>query len=159
MIIKDLRIFSQNVWKNNLIVNTILKVNMEFNIIFIQEPLWSTICSIPSSRNCEGESLVGVINHLNWLTFSRSLETESDYPRIVMYINIRLISLHFALCKDVINHRDILLILFFNNSDVLWLMNVYSDSLYSALKYFKDTEVDIRNLLIMIGDFNIRDNL
>ena len=28
-----------------------------------------------------------------------------------------------------------------------------------ALKYFKDTEVNINNLLIMIGDFNIRDSL
>ena len=119
MIIKDLRIFSQNVQKNNLIVNTILKVNAEFNIIFIQELSWSTICSIPSFRNCEGELLVEVVNHSNWLTFSRSLETESNYPRIVTYVNIRLISLCFTLCKDVINHRDIL------------------------LKYLKDTKVDI----------------
>ena len=159
MIIKNLRIFSQNVQKNNLIVNTILKVNVESNIIFIQELLWSTICSIPSSRNCEEESLVGVVNHPNWLTFSKSLETESDYPRVVTYVNIRLISLCFALCKNVINHRDILLILFFNNSDVLWLMNVYSDPLHSALKYLKNTEVNIWNLLIIMGNFNIHNNL
>ena len=38
-------------------------------------------------------------------------------------------------------------------------MNVYSDSSYSALKYLKDTEVNINNLLIMTGDFNIRDSL
>ena len=38
-------------------------------------------------------------------------------------------------------------------------MNVYSDSSYSALKYFKDTEVNIQNLLIMMGDFNIHNNL
>jgi len=159
MIIKDLRIFSQNVQKNNLIVNIILEVNVESNIIFIQELLWSTICSIPSSRNCKEKSLVGVVNHSNWLTFSRSLETESDYSRVVTYVNIRLISLCFTLCKDVINHRDILLILFFNNSNVLWLMNVYSDSLYSALKYLKNTEVNIWNLLIITGNFNIHNNL
>jgi len=87
------------------------------------------------------------------------LETESDYPRVVTYVNIRLISLCFTLCKDVINHRDILLIFFFNNDDVFWLMNVYSDSLHSALKYLKDTEVNIQNLLIMMGDFNIHNNL
>jgi len=33
--LKDLKIFSQNVRKNNIIVNTILKVNHDFNIIFI----------------------------------------------------------------------------------------------------------------------------
>ena len=38
-------------------------------------------------------------------------------------------------------------------------MNIYSNSLYSALKYLKDTEVNICNLLIMTGDFNICDNL
>ena len=36
-------------------------------------------------------------------------------------------------------------------------MNVYSNSSHSALKYLKDTEVNINNLLIMTGDFNIRD--
>jgi len=36
-------------------------------------------------------------------------------------------------------------------------MNIYSDASHSALKYIKDTEVNINNLLIMTGDFNIRD--
>ena len=38
-------------------------------------------------------------------------------------------------------------------------MNVYSDSSHSPLKYLKDTEVNINNVLIMMDDFNIRDNL
>ena len=38
-------------------------------------------------------------------------------------------------------------------------MNVYSDSSHLALKYLKDTEVNINNLLIMTSDFNIRDSL
>ena len=118
MIFKDLKIFSQNVWKNNLIVNTILELKVDFNIIFIQESSWSTICTIPSSRNREGESLVGITNYLNWLTFSRSSEMENDYPRVVIYVNIRISSLYFSLCKDVINYKDILLILFFNNNDI-----------------------------------------
>ena len=36
-------------------------------------------------------------------------------------------------------------------------MNIYSDLSHSALKYLKDAEVNISNLLIMTGDFNIRD--
>jgi len=159
MIFKDLKIFSENVQKNNLIVNTILELKVDFNIIFIQEPFWLTICTIPSSRNCEGESLVGITNHPNWLTFSKSSEMESDYPRVVIYVNIRLSSLCFSLCKDVINHKDILLISFFNNNNIFWLMNVYSDLSHAALKYLKDTEVYIQNLLIMTGDFNIHDSL
>ena len=38
-------------------------------------------------------------------------------------------------------------------------MNIYSDASHSALKYLKNTEVNIINLLIMTGDFNIRDQL
>jgi len=38
-------------------------------------------------------------------------------------------------------------------------MNVYSDSSHSTLKYLKDTEVNVLNLLIMTGDFNIRDSI
>ena len=36
-------------------------------------------------------------------------------------------------------------------------MNIYSDTSHSALKYLKNTKVNINNLLIMTGDFNIRD--
>ena len=38
-------------------------------------------------------------------------------------------------------------------------MNIYSDSSHSALKYLKDTEVNLYNLLIMMGNFNIKDSL
>jgi len=38
-------------------------------------------------------------------------------------------------------------------------MNIYSDSSYSAIKYLKDTECNLRNLLIMTGDFNIHNSL
>jgi len=40
-----------------------------------------------------------------------------------------------------------------------WIMNIYSDSSHSILKYLKDTEVNILNLLILTGDFNIRDSI
>jgi len=37
-------------------------------------------------------------------------------------------------------------------------MNVYSDFSHTALKYLKDTEVNLLNLSIMTGNFNIRDS-
>ena len=76
-----------------------------------------------------------------------------------MFINIRLSSLCFSFCKDIVNHRDILLTLFFNNGDIFWLMNIYTDSSYFAIKYLKDTKFNIQNLLVMTGDFNIWDSL
>ena len=38
-------------------------------------------------------------------------------------------------------------------------MNVYSDSSHTALKYLKDTEVNIDNIVLMTGNFNIRNSL
>jgi len=38
------------------------------------------------------------------------------------------------------------------------MINVYSNDCQSALKYLKDTEVNIHNVLIITGDFNIRDS-
>ena len=38
-------------------------------------------------------------------------------------------------------------------------MNVCSDPSNSALKYLKNTEVDICNLLIMTSDFDIQNSL
>ena len=143
MILKDLKIFLQNIQKNNFIINTILKVNYNFDVIFIQELSWTTIRSIPSSENCEGVPLAGVMNHPNWLTFTRESGSANDFPRVIIYVNIRLSSLFFSLCKDIINHRDILLISFFNNNDNFWLMKIYSNSSHSALKYLKDTKVNI----------------
>jgi len=35
MIMKDIKIFSQNVHKNNFVINTILEIQDTFNIIFI----------------------------------------------------------------------------------------------------------------------------
>ena len=65
----------------------------------------------------------------------------------------------FLLCKDIINHRDISLISFSNNNICYYILNIYSDSSHTALKYLKDTEANIDNVILMKGDFNIRDSL
>ena len=143
MIMKNLRIFLQNIWKNSLIVNTILETQSQFDIIFIQEPPWSKICRIPSFLDCEGEALMGTIHHPNWLSFARILSEELDYLKVITYINIHLSSLRFLLRKDIINHRDIILISFIDNHVCYYIMNVYSDSSHSALKYLKDTRLTL----------------
>ena len=91
--------------------------------------------------------------------FMNTSSSINDYPRVITYVNIRLFSFQFSLHQDIYNHRDILLVFFLNNNDIFFLINIYLDSLQSALKYLKDTEVNIHNVLIMIGDFNIRNSL
>ena len=76
-----------------------------------------------------------------------------------MYINIHFSPLCFSLRNDILNHRDILCILFFNQGSIFFLINVYSNLSQLALKYFKNTEVNISNIFIMTGDFNIRDSV
>ena len=159
MNIKNLKIFLQNIQKNSLIINTILESLTHFDIILIQEPPWSEIRKIPSTSNCEGDPLIGSVYHPNWILIDRTLSCDKDPPRVISYINIYLSSFRFLLCKDIINHRDINLIFFFNNNVCYYILNIYSDSSHTALKYLKDTEVNIDNVVLMTGDFNIRDSL
>jgi len=158
MIIENLKVFSQNVQKNKALTNLILKTNKDFNIIFIQEPPWSFIHTILSFFSKEEDKVVGALNHTNWITFSRSNSDEYDYLRVISYINICLTSIHFSLWKDIFNYKDIYCFLFFNNGFIFFMINVYSDNNQSALKYLKDTEANIWNILIIAGDFNIKDS-
>ena len=94
--------------------------------------------------------------------FSRNLLHVGNSSRVITYINIRLSLLCFSLWKDIFNHRDISCVSFFNHGLVHLLINIYSDSSQSALKYLKDTEVNISNIssvLIMTGDFNIKNSI
>jgi len=90
--------------------------------------------------------------------FSRNSSQVGNFPRVITYINTCISSLHFSLQNDILNHRDISYIFFFNCGSIYFLINVYSDLSQTALKYLKDTEVNINNVLIMTGDFNIRDS-
>ena len=159
MIVENIKIFLQNVRKNSLLVNTLLEILIYFDIILIQEPPWSEIHKIPSSSNCKRDPLIGTSHHLNWMNFTRIPLNNKDVPRVITYVNICLSALHFPLRKDIFNHRDISLISFSNNNICYYIMNVYSDSSNTALKYLKDTEANIDNVVLMTGDFNIRDSL
>ena len=119
---------------------------------------WSAICSISSSTSKEGNKIIDTPNYFNWITFLRHSSKNNNYPRVISYINICLSHLYFSLCKDIFNHRDICCFSFFNNGDIFFIINIYSDNNQSALKYLKDTEAKITNVLIITGDFNIRDS-
>ena len=56
------------------------------------------------------------------------------------------------------NHRDINLISFFNNSIIFFIIDIYSDEQLTVLKYLKNIKVNIHNVLIITDDFNIRNN-
>ena len=151
--------FSQNVRKNSTITNIILETHSHFDILLIQEPPWSEIRKIPSSSNCDGKPLMGTSHHPNWIAFARHPSNNSNFPRVISYVNICLNSFCFLLHRDLFDHRDINIISFTNNDICHYILNIYSDSSHLALKYLKDTEVNINHILLMTGDFNIRDSL
>jgi len=103
---------------------------------------------------------VGVLNHPNWTTFSSPYSSNGDSLRVITYISSHISSsLCFSLRNDIFHYKDISCISFFNQDSIFFLINIYSDASQSALKYLKDTEVNLSNVLIITGDFNIRDSL
>jgi len=74
------------------------------------------------------------------------------------YVNKWLLSIRFALCSDIINHQDINLLVFHNNWDVNFIINIYLDNNQIALHCLCLNIRDVENTVIITGDFNIRDS-
>jgi len=94
MIVKNLKIFLQNICKNSLLVNTLLETLVHFDIILIQEPPWSEIRKIPSISNHKGDPLMGSSHHPTGFPLLELLQTiktslESSHMSTIVF-------LHFA---------------------------------------------------------------
>ena len=79
MILKNLKVFLQNVQKNKILTDTVLEINKNFDIILIQKPPQLIICSIPSSTSKESKVIVEAPNYSNWVTFSRLPSNDNDF--------------------------------------------------------------------------------
>ena len=79
MIIKSLKIPSQNVYKIRLFMNTILGNNKNFNILFIQKSLWLIICNIPSSIFEKGENIIEAFNYSLWVLWQPLITKTNDH--------------------------------------------------------------------------------
>ena len=73
------------------------------------------------------------------------------------FIHSRLSRLYFALKRDIVDHRDIQLLFFFNGGRYQFLMNVYSDNFHTTVNSLAGEALNISNLLYMSEDLNIRD--
>ena len=131
----ELRIYSQNVCKNYTLVDTFLESQKDsYDIFFVQEPPWNFIRHAPSTTSLEGDKVVGAPIHPDWTQVVHLPRDSESPPRVMAFIHTRLSRLRFALRRDVIDHRDILLLSFFNRNECHFLMNVYSDNHHSAVK-------------------------
>jgi len=159
MIKHKLKFFLQNVRKNKILTDLILETQKNiFNIILIQEPAQSLLRRIPSNTNPEGDPLYGTPNHSDWMLFTQDYNNIENYPRVATYINKQLSRMRFSLRKDLINHCDINIIDFHNGQDVQFIINIYSDSNQTAIQTLHNNIRNISNMIIMTGDFNIRNS-
>jgi len=62
-----------------------------------------------------------------------------------------------SLRKDIFDHKGISCFSLFNNGNIFFMINIYSDDDQAALKYLKDTKANLHNMLVMAEDFNIRE--
>jgi len=159
MIRETLHIYSQNIRKNKTLTDTILETNKNnTDILFIQEPPQYITKYIPSPQNVKGTPIYGHPSHLEWTLYARQPTQQDDIPHVISYINKRISSLLALLSTDLIDHRDINLISLQINHRCSYAINVYSDNHQSAIRHLRDHEINIDNILIMAGDFNIHDS-
>ena len=88
-VIKDIRVFCQNVYRNYEHVDFLLEHCKEtYDVLFIQEPPWRTVHQTISTRDPEGDPVVGVPKHPDWLTVVRvSSSPDSPPPRVLSYVH------------------------------------------------------------------------
>jgi len=61
-------IYSQNVWKNYVLVDSLLESQKDlYDILFIQEPLWNFIHFAPSTTASGGNEVMDVPIHPEWI--------------------------------------------------------------------------------------------
>src|SRR6188768_4008648 len=133
-----IRVFLQNVNKNRLHLDMLLELcKNDFDIIFVQEPPWSLICHAPSAQDVEGEQVIGAPNHPDWLAIVRPPDPGLP-PRTMAYVSRRLAQFRPSLRRDVIDHRDILLLSLFSDGDQYNFLNIYSDSDHTAIDLLHD---------------------
>ena len=95
-----LRIYSQNVRKNYVLVDTFLESQKDhYDIFFVQEPLWNFIPYAPSTVSLKGDKVVGAPIHPDWTQVVRVPRDSEDVPRVMAFIHFRLFRLRFKLEK------------------------------------------------------------
>ena len=114
----------------------------------IQEPFWFFTRHIFFHKSKNSQPIFSTFNHPVWLQLIQLPSHEGNKLCTITYINSRLAKLQFFLRKDIFNHYDIDLVSFFNRSQVYFLLNIYFNKHQTTLRYLKNIEFNINNILI-----------
>ena len=79
------------------------------NILFIQKPLWNFVCFVLLTTIYGGDEVIGAPIHP---------QRSEQMSRVIYFIHFRLSRSCFSLRRNIVNHRDIQLLFFFNKKDV-----------------------------------------
>ncbi|CAA7269043.1 unnamed protein product [Cyclocybe aegerita] len=100
----------------------------------------------------EGDEVIGTPKHPDWLQMVRI--KEGEVPRVIAYVSTRLSRYRPAMRRDIVDHRDILVLSLFSGGEVLNLMNVYSDDQHTAIEHLAARVHSLPPFIYMAGDFN-----
>ena len=152
----QIRVFCQNVNRNYGYMDTLLaSLDGMYDLLLIQEPPWAFIRSAPSSSTRDGEDVVGPPISPNWGCVYRQSSLD-DPPRVATYFSHRIKPLRPSYRRDLIDHRDILVLSLGLGMGSALFANVYSDDNHTAISALHEGAEVWPNLLVMGGDFNVR---
>jgi hypothetical protein len=153
--IPQLRIFSQNVNGNYAYMDSLLSDLYEnYDLLFLQEPPWWYIRAAPSSSSRGRTDVIGGPLNPNWGALSGHLAWTPP-PRIMVYFSNRIANLRPGLCRDLVDHRDILLFSLGLGGDTLFYANIYLDSQHTAISWLFNHVLELPGLQLMCRDFNV----
>ncbi|CAA7264641.1 unnamed protein product [Cyclocybe aegerita] len=145
--------YHQNVHHTYAHFNTLLEIcKTKFDILFFQETPWNFIRHALFTTSMEGDEVIGTPKHPNWLQMVRI--KEGEVPRVIASVSTRLSRYRPAMCRDIVDHRDILILSLFSGGEVLNLMNVYSDDQHTAIEHLAAHVHSLPPFIYMAGDFN-----
>jgi hypothetical protein len=160
MVHSELRIFSQNVNRNYGYMDSLLSSEELdiYDLLFIQEPPWKHIRTAPSTSSPEGEDVIGAPLNPAWGCIVRQSGLDNP-PRVAVWFNNRIKTLRPGYRRDIIDHRDVIIMSLGLGTDTVLLANVYSDAAHTAINLLHDRMLELPPLRFMCGDFNVRCDL
>ncbi|KAF5314436.1 hypothetical protein D9619_011855 [Psilocybe cf. subviscida] len=75
-------------------------------------------------------------------------------PRVIAYVSMRLSAWRSSMRRDIIDHRDVLVLSLFADGHAFNFMNVYSDSEFTTIRLLSDRADTLPQFHYMGGDFN-----
>ena len=150
-------IYSQNINKKYIFVTTLLEELCDlYDILLFQELPWQTVRHSASIKRKKGEPVKGLPLHSHWIPIvPKAIDSWIGCPCIMAYMHRNLWVLKPKNRTDIVNHPNVLLLTFKGPSELLNVLNVYSDpAMHSGIQLLQNCTSSLPEIRYMGGDFN-----